>query len=841
MPLAVVSFMDESSYNNPLLVSALQGYPSPSTVPGSGNWYARPSLELLTAADVQVQVLSLMLTHAILGQHAVFLPEPTTFDQVCSNESSSGNVTLNLDIWYPGTPITSLFRASPEFPGPFLGRELSAVLFGDSPILSQATVNPGLLLMEALNEDMPVDVEGSDDGGHEGSPTESEMWRWLELPPQAGNPLGQQNHGGEGGGGGGRGVGGRGAGGGGGTGQSCPSRGGAMFHDIDCIQGQGHRANAWVQDHAPDDDVVNELLNGDNDDGNCSEPEGTLGGDEDPLESEELALAPLILVNHVLIKALQPTRRNRTKRAKKVAKPQDILEVLCGQALKADYQNFFNGINDMPQGAGLIDKMLHFAHACQATEQTEILVNLVYYLNAMKFASLVQWIKPQLLQVDTSSVGVISRFICYPTVISLKDSNPLGRMVKNTIIPAIAFLREKYPIRMTTFFPVMFLQMLYTTEDVDCTDFEKMDAIMDNFGIFNDFIKLRDWTSWASCLSKVTHPAKSINLLNTGMFTPLTFSASMVAAARVSDGRETQEMSDTLATPASHCSSGGYLPTPPRDMPSALPSSPPGNLMESSSTDSDELQLSLPDWKAHMSHPKLTTFKVNFKPKLSYNLKTLYPKDPLEHFHYTEKERELAGKVSWVCDLADLQRKLKAQLKRGHRTNCQTYLAFDTETLSDKLEIILARKLKYMDTKAEGFANTFDALHGKWYDKFAVDGHGTLAYADPSTLHRDGCRPVNSCLNVLHFSQEAKDNPEVYQMLVEALEPVFTWIQEQLRILLPDVYIELEVSVNHLPNCGTTPVYPFAGFVLNINVSTRIHCDVGTNISASFLLSSLIV
>lgn len=49
----------------------------------------------------------------------------------------------------------------------------------------------------------------------------------------------------------------------------------------------------------------------------------------------------------------------------------------------------------------------------------------------------------------------------------------------------------------------------------------------------------------------------------------------------------------------------------------------------------------------------------------------------------------------------------------------------------------------------------------------------------------------------------------------------------QLKELLPNSYETLSYLVEALPNCDISPVYPFSGFVLNVNVSTRIHRDWG--------------
>lgn len=46
-------------------------------------------------------------------------------------------------------------------------------------------------------------------------------------------------------------------------------------------------------------------------------------------------------------------------------------------------------------------------------------------------------------------------------------------------------------------------------------------------------------------------------------------------------------------------------------------------------------------------------------------------------------------------------------------------------------------------------------------------------------------------------------------------------------MLLPESYETLSFLIEALPNCDTSPVHPFSGFVLNVNVSTRIHRDWG--------------
>jgi hypothetical protein len=46
-----------------------------------------------------------------------------------------------------------------------------------------------------------------------------------------------------------------------------------------------------------------------------------------------------------------------------------------------------------------------------------------------------------------------------------------------------------------------------------------------------------------------------------------------------------------------------------------------------------------------------------------------------------------------------------------------------------------------------------------------------------------------------------------------------------LKFLLPEGYAELSLAVSRIPGNEFLPAHPFAGFTLNINVSTYIHRD----------------
>lgn len=67
-------------------------------------------------------------------------------------------------------------------------------------------------------------------------------------------------------------------------------------------------------------------------------------------------------------------------------------------------------------------------------------------------------------------------------IISLgKDSN--SDLITATVIPAIAYLRTTYPLKLTMFFPTSFLDTFLVNNEVDLTDFTATDTVMDQLYI----------------------------------------------------------------------------------------------------------------------------------------------------------------------------------------------------------------------------------------------------------------------------------------------------------------------------------------------------------------------
>lgn len=181
-------------------------------------------------------------------------------------------------------------------------------------------------------------------------------------------------------------------------------------------------------------------------------------------------------------------------------------------------------------------------------------------------------------------------------------------------------------------------------------------------------------------------------------------------------------------------------------------------------------------------------------------------------------------------------------------------------TLLDQLRIICPI-LHNVDSASEGADHFFSSIHFSYYNRYSnrvrmcslslfiiahfSQGDGTPSDAEPTTLLKNNKRKrTNTCQNIPRRSNELKDNIESYCMLQDAFKPLFEWLEEQvylfkniiaflvidlyqIKVLLPETYISLSHFVDILPYSDVSPVYPFGGFVVNINVTTKIHRDHG--------------
>ena len=84
-------------------------------------------------------------------------------------------------------------------------------------------------------------------------------------------------------------------------------------------------------------------------------------------------------------------------------------------------------------------------------------------------------------------VGLLVRVfvikLCSKYLIFKKDS-AYGTLIKRELIPAIAYLRSTYPLRVSLFFPSTFLDVFSVNKDLDCTNLLSTDLFFDSINLY---------------------------------------------------------------------------------------------------------------------------------------------------------------------------------------------------------------------------------------------------------------------------------------------------------------------------------------------------------------------
>ncbi|KIJ12218.1 hypothetical protein PAXINDRAFT_83281 [Paxillus involutus ATCC 200175] len=129
------------------------------------------------------------------------------------------------------------------------------------------------------------------------------------------------------------------------------------------------------------------------------------------------------------------------------------------------------------------------------------------------------------------------------------------------------------------------------------------------------------------------------------------------------------------------------------------------------------------------------------------------------------------------------------------------------------------------DTRTSSKA--FDAIHCSWYNHHATQGDDAPDDVQACFLEKEGCSRTNHAQIVPYISAELRDHEELYQHVIKTFKALFEWVRQELERHLPEEYEILSQVASILPGNACSPVEPFTSLVININVSTRGHRDVG--------------
>ena len=130
---------------------------------------------------------------------------------------------------------------------------------------------------------------------------------------------------------------------------------------------------------------------------------------------------------------------------------------------------------------------------------------------------------------------------------------------------------------------------------------------------------------------------------------------------------------------------------------------------------------------------------------------------------------------------------------------------------------------------------------------FSLQGNEAPKDTNPSTLTKAGKKRANPAQFIPRTSKELQGNLEDYHQLQAIFEPLLEWIASvvsfqiclllifffnnvvfyQMAKILPEHTKILQQWVDILPSNEFSPVFPFSGLVINVNVATRAHRDWG--------------
>ncbi|KAK7033791.1 multidrug resistance-associated protein 1, partial [Favolaschia claudopus] len=217
----------------------------------------------------------------------------------------------------------------------------------------------------------------------------------------------------------------------------------------------------------------------------------------------------------------------------------------------------------------------------------------------------------------------------------------------------------------------------------------------------------------------------------------------------------------------------------------------------------------------------------------------------------TETHRTYASKAVLVTSLEDFEEKLH----RGGKSKPRHYIEINSNILNghalhlsdvdgkfmgllfkvpeeyrqmlvhalEHIHAVMPGELKDDDSCAEFFR--YLSVHYVWYARFGESGKGSPADVHPDHLKKPDRGKVNIEQRMPRESKELRDNHEEYALLAEAFADFFDLIRVALKAYLPEKYDEIKIVADCLPFGGSSPAYPFTGFVLNISSCTWAHRD----------------
>ncbi|KAJ6578502.1 hypothetical protein B0H19DRAFT_1062983 [Mycena capillaripes] len=172
-------------------------------------------------------------------------------------------------------------------------------------------------------------------------------------------------------------------------------------------------------------------------------------------------------------------------------------------------------------------------------------------------------------------------------------------------------------------------------------------------------------------------------------------------------------------------------------------------------------------------------------------------------------------------------RDAKGDLIASVITNISNTLPHLPESATTIVSAIMEGEVYPVDSSEPG--HRFCATHKVVYNRYAEQGNDAPKDVHPNLLRREGVSKVNYQRGP-RPAKEMKDEPEETELLNEFLQMITVVIEVHLRKLFPEEHFHIQVFASRLPLNQRSPAYPFAGYVLNIGVSSDAHRDEGDKI-----------
>ncbi|KAL0954397.1 hypothetical protein HGRIS_003381 [Hohenbuehelia grisea] len=385
----------------------------------------------------------------------------------------------------------------------------------------------------------------------------------------------------------------------------------------------------------------------------------------------------------------------------------------------------------------------------------------------------------------------------------LRNPNPettFGKTVRDTIIPALAKLREQHPLRLQDFFDLEFLEA-GEVPHLDFTDIHRTQGVLDRLKK-NEFNSLsRNEKAWAPFCQPI-----DIDLGISDTSTNLCVLTARSLGLRLASADSCLECAEsTSCTPCKSCDSfsGSALLSAQTSFLKAICTTKEGSGCD--------------------------VIQVRYEPRSPLN-RTKLATDRHNRFTQTKKERLKASEAPTPHDLNDLERQL-CSLYRQDGTRAEDryiYLPFEALQAKEALAGPLDKQGQlsiFGDLDQRDFsdaqttdASQFSSLHFDVYNRYSTCGSKAPRDIHPANLTKQGRKRSNPALFIPRPSEEIKRFPKQYESLRQTFGDVF----EQLR---ESEYKLKSIFAENLPGDEASPVFPFSGVVVNLNVQTTLHID----------------